>query len=156
MNKQQQPRSLDGILFALLLADFTTFWISVFCPKRYWSPDDDSSFAHFWYGFWWLLTAYWMFALVLAALNRRGSHLHYGAGWIAYFLYDFLSRHDPVQMSRLGSLMNLLNIFLGGACLTMLFLRHHRIGHWLQHSIVTHFRRRRSADEQPASTLPTP
>jgi hypothetical protein len=154
MSNQQQPRSLDGILFAALLAEFTTFWLTFFSPIRYWSPDDDSGFAHFWHGLWWLLIAYWMLALVIAALNRRGSHLHYGASWIAYFLYDFLSRQDPLQMSSLGNLMNHLNTFLGGVCLTMLILRHHRIGHWFQHSILTYYRKS-SHDEQPTDTLPT-
>jgi hypothetical protein len=154
MIDQTQPRFLDGILFAALIAEFATFWITFFSPIRYWSPDDDSAFAHMWHGLWWLLAAYWMFALVLAALNRRGSHLHYGAGWIGYFFYDFLSRQDPLQMTSLGSLMSNLNTFLGGACLTMLVLRHHRIGHWLQHSIVTHYRNR-SQVRQPTDTLPT-
>jgi hypothetical protein len=154
MIDQQQPRPLDGILFTALVAEFATFWILFFSPAQYWSPDDDSAFAHMWDGLWWLMLAYWMFALVLGALNRRRAHVHYGASWIAYFLYDFLSRQDPVQMSSLGSLMSFLNTFLGGICLTLLIFRHHRIGHWLQHSIVAHYRKR-SHVEQTADNLPT-
>jgi hypothetical protein len=153
MNNQKPPRPLDGILFAALIAEFLTLWIFVYSPSDHLGQEDNSSFAHFWARLWWLLTAYWVAAIVLSLLNRKNAHLHYAASWVAFFLYGFLSRQEPVLSSSMSILMGSLNIFLGGVCLTLLLLRHHSIGFWLQHSVLAHFRRKQTA-EPPSETQP--